>query len=210
MKKTRVLLTGASGLLGTSLVDVFLKNGFEVAGQYFSNRPADRHHCFWLQGDLGSRDGIRRFLRQHNDVILQCDFLVNNYGPLTFKATGDLSIDDFLEDYFHNLAPAVEITRFLLPEGNLESVVNIGFEFAGEMKSYKKILPYAAAKNALWLLTLSYAEAFKPVRFNMVSPVTIDGAELPSPNNKRVAPEMVAEKVLRVITGSESGSNFVI
>ena len=210
MKQSRVLLTGASGLLGVALVEEFLKNGIDVAGQYFSNRPEDRGHCFWLQGDLGSRDGIRRFLRQHRDVILKCDYLVNNYGPLTFKATGDLSIDDFLGDYFHNLAPAVEMTRFLVREGNLQSVVNIGFEFAGQMKPYKKILAYAAAKNALWLATLSYAEAFKPVRFNMVSPVTIEGAELPSPNNKRVSPQTVAEKVLRVILSSESGSNFVI
>lgn len=210
MKPARVLITGASSLLGAALVDEFLSDGFEVAGHYFNNRPAERHRCHWLQGDLGNPEGIRDFLRQHRDLILGCDFLVNNYGPLTFKATGDLTFEDFRSDYFHNLAPVVEVSRFLILEGNLESVVNIGFEFVGEMKPYKKILPYAAAKNALWLVTQSYAQAFAPVRFNMVSPVTIEGARMPSPNNKRVSASAVAEKVVRVLTGSESGLNFVI
>ena len=210
MKESRVLVTGASGLLGAALVDVFLRKGFAVAGHYFDNRPAGREDCRWLQGDLGTKEGILRFLDRHKDIIKDCDYLVNNYGPLTYKDTVEVTIEGFTADFFHNMAPAVEITRFLLLEGNLESVVNIGFEFVGRMKPYKKILPYAAAKNALWLLTQSYAGAFKPTRFNMVSPATIAGAQLPSPNDRRVSPGEVAEKVLRVMTGSENGANFMI
>ncbi len=210
MTQRTVLVTGASGLLGGALVDVFSQRGIGVVAQYFSNPLQNRRGCDWIQGDLSTIGGIALFLEQHKEAIRRCRYLVNNWGPLTYKDIRELTATDFVRDYFDNIVPAIEITRFLLAEGGLEAVVNIGFEFVGDMKPYKKILPYAAAKNALWLLTQSYAEAFSPVRFNMVSPPTITGAQLPSPNARRVLPVQVAEKVIRVMTGCENGLNFVI
>jgi len=210
MTQKAVLITGASGLLGRALVDVFLENGVDVVGQYFSRRPPARDRCLWIQGDLSTASGIDRFLREHEASIVSCRYLINNWGPITYKDVRELNAADFMRDYFDNVAPAVEITNFLLRREYLESVVNIGFEFVGETRTYKKILSYAAAKNGLWLVTKAYAGAFHPVRFNMVSPVTIDGADLPSPNERRATPAAVAQKVLRVMTGFETGVNFVI
>ena len=193
----RVLITGASGLLGLALVEVFLAEGFQVAGQYHSRMPGDRDNCSWLQADFSTPMGIDSFLENNKTLLWDCPYLINNYGPITYKETGKLRGGDFSFDYFHNVVTAVEITRFMLERGGLKSVVNMGFEYAGEIKPYKKILSYAAAKNALLMVTRSYALAFPATRFSMVSPGTLEGAAVKLQKGNPLAPLQVAREIYK-------------
>jgi NAD(P)-dependent dehydrogenase (short-subunit alcohol dehydrogenase family) len=80
-------------------------------------------------------------------------------------------------------------------------VVNIGFEFTGQQRAYKKILTYAAAKNALRLLTTSFQKQYPGILFHMVSPPTLQGAEVRSKSGNKVPPELIAKKVYQLILG---------
>ena len=200
----QVFITGASGLLGKALVRRFLKHGFFVFAQYHKNLPEDKvfqtENCQWLRADFSAPAGIRDFLVENSLRFKRCRYLINNYGPITYKNTADLTTDDFFSDFFHNVITAFEIMDFFVKHTDLESVVNIGFEDLGKVKPYKKILTYAAAKNALQLLTESFAAEYDAVRFNMVSPTTLTGAKVKSQKGKHVSPESVAGKVYKTIT----------
>jgi len=197
----RVLITGASGLLGRALVDVFLAEGFFVLGQYHKHKPGECANCTWLAADFSTSAGISRFLLENETLFKDCPYLVNNYGPITYKKTGKLSGQDFTLDFFHNVVTAVDITRFFLDRGGLKSVVNLGFEFAGKIKAYKQILAYAAAKNALLLVTRSYEQEFPGTRFAMVNPGTLVGAKIKSPGGISQEPVQLAHVILDTLLG---------
>ncbi len=198
-----VLITGASGLLGRALVTEFLQKKVPVFAQYRRNRPdTDNPLCAGLPADFSRPSGIQDFLLENSLRFKHCRYLVNNYGPITSKPFEELSGDDFVFDYFHNLVTAFEITNFFVRHTAVEAVVNLGFEGLGEKKAYKKIVTYAAAKNALKLLTLSFAEQYKNIRFHMVSPSTMTGAQVKAPKGKVVSPQSVAREIIGLLTSS--------
>jgi len=197
-KKRKILITGASGLLGQAVVKEFLKGDFLVLAQYHSNQPIRHKNCQWLWADFSDLQGIRDFLDQNRDCLKECGFLVNNYGPITSKSISELTAEDFYFDFHHNVLTVFEITDFFIKQG-VRVVVNIGFEFIGQQRAYKKILTYAAAKNALRLLTTSFQKQYPGIQFHMVSPATLQGAEVRLKSNKKVSPESVAKEIYELI-----------
>jgi len=203
----RVLITGASGLLGKALVRAARTHNLFVYGQIHRRRPPAREHTEWLGAEFDGATGVARFLSDHAARLASCRYLINCYGPLTQRDTRAVTPDDLVREFHHNVVVPVSLTRFLLRNAPLVSVVFIGFETVGEDKGYHEVLPYAVAKNALLTITRSFAADLAPVRFNMVSPVTLEGADVPRRGGRRVPPERVAETVLTVLLGKESGTH---
>jgi NAD(P)-dependent dehydrogenase (short-subunit alcohol dehydrogenase family) len=195
----KVLITGASGLLGRALVREFLKGDFVVLAQYHTNQPIRHENCQWLWADFSDLQGIRDFLQQNRAQFKDCGYLINNYGPITSKPISDLTAEDFYFDFHHNVVTVFEITDFFIKQGWLRAVVNIGFEFTGQQRAYKKILTYAAAKNALRLMTTSFQKQYPGIDFHMVSPPTLQGAEVRSKSGRKVPPESVAKGIYDLI-----------
>ncbi|MCP5054410.1 MAG: SDR family oxidoreductase, partial [bacterium] len=194
----KVLITGASGLLGCALVTEFLENDFIVLAQYRSQVPEElRKHSTWLQADFSDLKGIRDFLQRNRTEFANCGFLVNNYGPITNKKLPELKGEDFQRDYHHNAVTAFEISDFFVKHCKVESVVNIGFEFNGEMRTYKKIVTYASAKNALVLMTQSFKHYYPEVRFQIIPVPTLEGARVGPKSMTRVSPGTVARDIFR-------------
>jgi NAD(P)-dependent dehydrogenase (short-subunit alcohol dehydrogenase family) len=199
----RILITGASGLLGKALVHRFVTNGFHVFAQFHRNPPEDaddNERCEWIYADFSTLPGIRDFLIENSLRFKRCRYLVNNYGPILDKDITDLTPDDFYIDFHHNVITAFEITNFFIQHTDVQSVLNIGFEDVGIVRPYKKILTYAAAKNALQLLTESYAARYNDIRFHMVSPGTLLGAEVTPKQGKKVSPQSVAREIFEKMT----------
>jgi NAD(P)-dependent dehydrogenase (short-subunit alcohol dehydrogenase family) len=197
--KRAVFITGASGLLGKSIVSKFLKEGFRVFGHYYKHRPEEIEECEWLYGDFSTLEGLRKFREDYSVILKKCNFLVNNYGPLTYEDTKNITSKDLLHDFHHNVIVSKEITDLLIGIGELISVVNVGFEHAGVFKAYKKILPYAIAKNALLLLTLSYREVYPEISFEMVYPESISGGRYMSESGKFLEKEDVSDQIFSLI-----------
>jgi NAD(P)-dependent dehydrogenase (short-subunit alcohol dehydrogenase family) len=232
--QNRILISGASGLLGKALVRQFIEKDFFVFAQYHRNLPEefapptteitdirdirdlrderderDIHgpddvsaKCQWIQADFSSLSGIRDFLVENSLRFKRCTCLVNNYGPITYKPVGDLTTDDFYSDFHHNVITAFEITRFFIKHTDVRVVVNVGFEGVGVVKPYKKILSYAAAKNALQLITQSFAAQYKNIRFHMAAPVTLEGAEVEAKTGNKVTPQSAAKEICETVIKS--------
>jgi NAD(P)-dependent dehydrogenase (short-subunit alcohol dehydrogenase family) len=203
-----ILITGASGLLGRALVAAFSRAGFHVLGQFHRHPGRDSRQVDWIAGDLSSEEGIREFLRRHRKKLSRCGYLINNFGPLRQKQTALVSGRELCADFALQLAPALAISRFLLQHAPLRAVLNIGFEYTGRHRAYRRILGYAMGKNALLLLTVSLAAAFPAVRFNLFSPPSLLGAEILPEGAVPVAPRQVAEHIVRIIGQRRSGAHY--
>lgn len=197
----RILITGASGLLGKVLVHQFVKKNFFVFAQYHKNPQGNNKNCEWIQADFSTLTGIRNFLIENSLKFKHCRYLINNYGPITYKNITDLTSDDFYFDFHHNLITSFEITDFFIKHTALQVAINIGFEDVGVVKPYKKILSYAAAKNVLFLVTKSFAAKYRDLRFHMVSLPTIDKAKIESEKGRKVSTQSVANEIYQLITG---------
>jgi 3-oxoacyl-[acyl-carrier protein] reductase len=197
----KVLITGASGLLGQALVNQFNSQGVFVFAQYHKHLPENEGQgCEWIWADFSTGDGINNFLIENSLKFKSCDFLVNNYGPITYKKIENLSTEDFFYDFYHNVIATFQITNFFIKHTQVKSVVNIGFKGIGEFKPYKNILPYALAKNGLLLLTQSLAAKYRHIHFNMVSPATLQGAKVKLKDTEVESPQSVANKIYELIT----------
>lgn len=204
----RVLITGASGLLGRALIPCFLDRGFAVLAQYHTKPSFSHPAVTWIAADFADRAGISSFLQQNDDALRKCACFVHAYGPLTPRATAQVDADTLQHDFHHNVLTAAAIVPFLLAGGRLQSVVTVGFTHAGRDRAFRGIAAYAAAKNALLLLTRSWAAACAPVRFNMVSPAGLAGARFPQPGQPPLAPETVARRIVTVALGRATGRHF--
>ena len=202
----KVLITGASGLLGRSLVKKFIDGGWFVFAHYNKNKGAGSDVCEWLSGDFSTIENTREFIESNKDKLNKCTALINNYGPITYKSTADITSSDLISDLHGNLIVANEITSYLLRSGNLKSVVNIGFEGVGEIRPYKKILPYAIAKSGLQLLTVSNEREFPDINFSIISPPSLTGGEYGKISGEYAEPDKIAEEIFEKI---RSGANNV-
>lgn len=203
-----ILITGASGLLGRALVSEFSAAGFQVLAQYHRHRRPDTASVQWLAGNFSTPRGVGAFLRQHRKKLAACDHLINNFGPIAERPTAAVTGKDIVADFALQVVPALDICRDLILHGRLKSVLNVGFEFSGQERSYQRILGYALAKNALLTLTRSQAVAFPGVRFNLFSPPSLAGAAVLPKGARPVDPARVAERVLRIVKGRRTGAHY--
>jgi NAD(P)-dependent dehydrogenase (short-subunit alcohol dehydrogenase family) len=199
--KGKILITGASGLLGKELVNVFLKNDFFVFAQYHNNKLEQKKNLECLYADFSSLKGIRDFLGKNKNRFKPCEYLINNYGPITYKDIVDLESEDFLNDFHNNVITTFEITDFFVKNTSIKSIVTLGFDSIGKIKAYKKILTYACAKNSILLLTKSFAKQYVNICFNIVSLRTLEGASVELKKERKISPEKVAIGIYNKIAG---------
>jgi NAD(P)-dependent dehydrogenase (short-subunit alcohol dehydrogenase family) len=203
-----ILITGASGLLGRALVAEFAGAGYPVLAQYRRRREVVEGDIQWLAGDFSTLESTAAFLKIHAGKLAACGQVIHNYGPIVSNDTQTVTAADLLAAYQAQLQPALDITRFLLVRAPLRSVLFIAFEYCGQVRAYRRILGYAMAKNALPLLARSLAAVHTEVRFNVFSPPTIAGAEVPAPGATSVAAEKVAARILQVMKYRRSGCHY--
>ncbi len=147
-------------------------------------------------------------MRLNRKKLAACRYVINNFGPITERPTIEVSGRDLCLDFQLQVTPALDISRFLITCGQLQAVLNIGFEFSGENRNYQRILGYALAKNSLLLLTRSLAAAFPTIRFNFFSPPSLEGAVVLPKGAKPVAPHLVAERIFRIMMRRRSGIHY--
>jgi NAD(P)-dependent dehydrogenase (short-subunit alcohol dehydrogenase family) len=203
-----ILITGSSGLLGRALVARFAGAGYQVLAHCRLRPGKETDNVQWLAGDFSTVESTADFLIEHKKRLKECRYLINNSGPITLRPTVDVTGNDLLADFLQQVVPAVDISRFLIAHAPLQSVLNIGFEYSGEIRAYQKILGYAMAKNALLLLTRSWAAVYPGICFNLFSPPSLENAEVLPKQAHIVAPELVAERIFHILRRRSSGFHY--
>ena len=182
-----VLITGASGGIGSACARLLAGQGYRVAIHYHSDEKSAKD----LQNELGSQgcpaacfcadlshsDQAAAMVEQVHERLGAITALVNNAGAAQQKLFTDTTDDDTAFLFGANVSSCVNVCRAVLPDmirAHRGSVVNVSSMWGVSGASCEAL--YSASKAAVIGLTKALAKEVGPagVRVNCVAPGVID------------------------------------
>jgi NAD(P)-dependent dehydrogenase (short-subunit alcohol dehydrogenase family) len=173
-----VVITGASGGIGSGLVRGFLDRGWRVVGNSQSIAPVSSADMLTVAGDIADPSVADRVINGAVETFGRVDTLVNNAGIFISKPFTDYTEADFTRKISVNLAGFFYVSqravRQMLSQGG-GHIVNITTTLVGQPV---KGVPSALAsltKGGLDAVTRSLAIEYadQGIRVNAVAPGTI-------------------------------------
>ena len=180
-----VLVTGASGGIGTALCVAFAQTGRNVAVHYHNNRQQAENLARVLsdtyrvktaavQADVADRQSVNAMLDAVSAQLGDIDILVNNAGIAQQKLFTDLSVEDWRNMLGTNLDGVFNCTqealnRFMLPnhKGVILNISSMWGQVGASCESH-----YSAAKSGVIGLTKALAKelGLSNIRVNCIAP----------------------------------------
>ena len=181
-KKRIVLVTGATGGLGTAMCKKLVKDGFHVIGNYRNKEKADawisdlKKDGYYIElffGDVADFDSVGLMISEIENKIGPVDTLVNNAGITKDSRLINMKKDDWYEVINTNLNSVFNCTKHVLPgmiERKFGRVINIS-SVNGQRGQFGQT-NYSAAKAGMHGFTksLSMEVAKLGITVNTISP----------------------------------------
>ena len=183
-----IVITGASGALGTVVAAAAIAQGARVAAidHAPTNRPAASDRIDVGGVDLSDAAQAQTAIDAAAAHFGGIDVLINIAGAFAFETVADSDTKTWQRLHAINLMTAVNASRAAIPylvKSRAGRVVNIGA--LGALSAGAGMGPYAASKAAVHRLTEAMAAELKgKVTVNAVLPSTID-----TPANRRDMPQ---------------------
>jgi len=201
-KKTAII-TGASGGIGSGLVEAFLEEGYNVVatslntGQSLAASP----NLVLVDGDIGKQETAAKVVEaaiQHFGTI---DVLVNNAGILRTKSFTDFTTEDFNALVSVNLLGFLYITQLTVKQmlkqksGNVVSITAaLADQPVAGVNASVSMITKGGLNTVTRSLAIEYAK--EGIRFNAVAPGVVD-----TPLHKDVPKEsLTARQPMKTIT----------
>jgi NAD(P)-dependent dehydrogenase (short-subunit alcohol dehydrogenase family) len=226
LKGKTALVTGASRGIGAATAVALARAGVsKVVIHYGGYREGAEQTLAQVQGvgasgeliggDLGTPEGIHRFIADLGAAASEVDILVNNAGSLVKRA----KLAEYTEDLFDrvmnlNVKSVYFITQAVAPhmiERGSGMVVNVS-SIAGRNGGGIGATIYAAAKAAVSTITkgLSKELAPKGIRVNAVSPGTVDNHFHEVFSNKQILDSVVAQTPAGTLGTNEEVADVIV
>ncbi|HUN88393.1 MAG TPA: SDR family oxidoreductase [Terriglobales bacterium] len=180
-EKKTAIVTGASGGIGSGLVEAFLKEGYNVvatslhARKSFTGSPS----LVLVDGDIGKQETAAQVVDAALEHFGTIDVLVNNAGIYRTKPFLDFTTEDFDSLVSINLRGFVYITQLTVKQmlkqksGN---VVSITAELADQpiagVNASVSMMTKGGLNAIVRSLAIEYAK--EGIRFNAVAPGEVD------------------------------------
>ncbi len=191
-EKPVLLVTGGSRGIGAAICVSAAEQGWAVAVNYASNRPAADAvvvtieaaggTAIAVEGDVGSEAGIAAIFAAVDKAFGRLDGLVNNAGIVGMPARIDEITPDRLERMLRVnvsgsiLCAAAAVRRMSVHHGGKGGVIVNISSMAAVLGSAGQYVDYAASKGAIdsFTIGLSREVASDGIRVNAVRPGVID------------------------------------
>ncbi len=222
MANKTVIVTGASGNLGTAVVDYFLDEGDIVIGVV--HRIRDIHHphpnykevVIDLMSESTTTNAIEEILKTYPTI----DVGVMTAGGFTMGNFEQSTLSDLRQQYDLNFATAYNIARPLYAKMKAQgsgSVFFIGSGAGMDTSTGKSVVAYALSKSQLFQLAHIINADAKQTGVNafVIVPSTIDTpqnrASMPKADfSKWEKPEAIAEIIGKTANNNESGGHVIV
>lgn len=173
-----VLITGATGDIGSALVKAFAYAGYGVIIHYNKNEEAaerlkDECGGICVQADISNPESVKKMFAQIKDVKL--DAVINNAGVQLIKMFCDTSFEEIREQIDINLLGTCYVNRCAIENmmWNGGSIINISSVWGQCGGACEAV--YSAAKAGLTGLTKALAKEYGNIRVNCICPGAIEG-----------------------------------
>ncbi|WP_416876863.1 SDR family NAD(P)-dependent oxidoreductase [Litorimonas sp.] len=175
-----VIITGASGGIGTALVQGFVEEGWRVVGTSRTKGDDFPDDAFFVPADLKVLSEDDKALSDfYKQVTKACDgapikALINNAALQIVKPTADITAQDMQSSFAVNVLAPFRLSQAFLSEltGSQGSILNIGTVHAQATKP--NFVAYATSKTAMHGLTRALAiDLGGKVRVNTLAPAAI-------------------------------------
>ncbi len=235
MDKERVaLIIGASSPIGRAIAIKFAEKVFRIGVHYYQQRKAAQamvkeikergSEAYAFRADLSSPAVAKKLIQMVEGKWGRIDILINNFGPFLHRAWEETTSEEWLWLFKANVLVGFELIKAVIPGMKMRQwgrIINIGFHRAGQIAAFPNILPYAAAKTSLFMLTRTTAVSLIKfgITVNMVSPGFIEGGWMPEMAEDSLSesfvgrPEDVAEAVNFLASeeaGAITGNNLIV
>jgi acetoacetyl-CoA reductase len=219
-KKRIVLVTGATGGLGTAMCKTLHKDGFHVVGNYRQKEKADqwiaelKKEGFDIElfyGDVSDFDSAGQMIKEIESKIGPVDTLVNNAGITRDSRLINMKKEDWYEVINTNLNSVFNCTKHVLPgmiERKFGRVINIS-SVNGQRGQFGQT-NYSAAKAGMHGFTKSLAmEVAKlGITVNTISPGYI-GTDMVMAVPSKVLDQIVAQIPVGRLGGTHEVAHLV-
>ena len=208
MKNKTVLVTGSSSGLGSSIIEVYAKNGYNVIINYLNNEKSANKlknmlenkyniKCLVFKCDVSNDEDLLNLYKISKETFGFVDVLVNNAGICNDSDFESKTKDDFLRLYEINTYSVYLLSKTFgkdMYERKEGSIINIASS-NGIDSYYEFSADYDASKAAVINLTHNIANHFAPyVRVNCVCPGWIN-----TPMNKDLDESFKNEEINKTL-----------
>jgi NAD(P)-dependent dehydrogenase (short-subunit alcohol dehydrogenase family) len=165
------LITGATGGLGTAVVERFTAGGWNVVG--VDKRPGeDRDDVRFVQADLFDQGDVERAVAEAGDELHAVVNLVGGFAQ--GGRVHETPIDEFERQFTLNLRPTYLVTAAAIPRMRQGTIVCVGTRAA--LRPFPGAAGYVASKAALLALVRALDTEYRDdgIRINAVLPSVID------------------------------------
>lgn len=207
MKQT-VLISGASGGIGTELCRFFHHHNYIVIGIYFSNPDVMKHLAqelgqgfFYYKCDLSDFNNAHKLISKIADDGLDIDILINNAGISVVGLLQDLNQDQWNTLWNTNVTSMISLSKEMIPiflKKGCGKIINISSVWGNCGASCE--VAYSATKGAMNTFTKALAKELAPsnIQVNAISCGMIDtkmNAHLSKEDVKNIADEIPSGRI---------------
>ena len=201
--KRTAIVTGASGGIGSGLVEAFLKEGYNVVATALNTRRSlvASPSLILVDGDIGKQETAAKVVEAAIQQFDTIDVLVNNAGILRTKPFTDFTTEDFNALVSVNLLGFLYITQLAVKQmlkqksGNVVSITAaLADQPVAGVNASVSMITKGGLNTVTRSLAIEYAK--EGIRFNAVAPGVVD-----TPLQKDVPKEsLTARQPMKTIT----------
>lgn len=219
-QKRVVLVTGATGGLGTAMCEALYKEGYRVLANFRSKDKADRWKMMMdsknikvdlFYGEVSDYASVETMLKEIEEKVGPVDVLVNNAGITRDTAFRKMSYEQWRDVLSSNLDSVFNCTRNVINgmiDRNFGRIINIS-SVNGQRGQFGQA-NYSAAKAGMhgFTKTLAMEVARKGVTVNTISPGYI-GTDMVMAVKEEIRNQIVEQIPMGRLGGTEEVAHLV-
>lgn len=230
MLNKTVLITGASGEIGSAIALMLARNNYNLILQYNENQENINRikeeslefniNVNVIQADLAQETGLNKLFTEINNLYLRPTILINNAGISAYGLIQDVNYNDYIKVVNTNLTSTFfctqQVLTYMLKE-RFGRIINISSVW-GNVGAANEVL-YSTTKGAINTFTKALAKELAPsgITVNAIAPGIvmskmmanfsedeINALLMEMPMNRFAMPEEIAQAVLYLIDPNSS------